>query len=69
MKTTLKLAAGLALSALCFTAQAQTTPMKESKMEKKEGKMEAKMDKKEGKMMHGKMHKEKMAGEKMKTKM
>ena len=69
MKNTLKLAAGLALSGLFLTAHAQTTPMKEAKMEKKEGKMDAKMEKKEGKMMHGKMHKEKMAGEKMKTKM
>ncbi|GAA4494939.1 hypothetical protein GCM10023172_05910 [Hymenobacter ginsengisoli] len=72
MKNTLKLAAGLVLSGLFFTAHAQTTPMKEgSKMEeKKESKME---EKKENKMMHskmhGKMHKEKMAGEKMKAKM
>ncbi|MGI4761714.1 MAG: hypothetical protein ACRYF0_13475 [Janthinobacterium lividum] len=68
MKNTLKLVAGLALSGLFLTAHAQTTPMKESKMEKKEGKMEAKMNKKEGKM-EGKKQKTKMDGEKMKTKM
>ncbi|QKG54517.1 hypothetical protein [Hymenobacter sp. BRD67] len=71
MNNTLKLAAGLALSGLFFTAHAQTTPAKESKMEeKKESKMEEKKENKmkEGKM-HGKMHKEKMGDEKMKAKM
>jgi hypothetical protein len=69
MKNTLKLAASLALSGLFLTAHAQTTPMKEGKMEKKEAKMEKKEDKMMEGKKHGKMYKEKMAGEKMKAKM
>ncbi|WP_151087169.1 hypothetical protein [Hymenobacter baengnokdamensis] len=72
MNNTLKLAAGLALSGLFFSAHAQTTPAPaaqtapaaDSKMA--DTKMHGKM--KEGKM-HGKMQKTKMTDEKTKTKM
>ena len=57
MKNSLKLVAGLALSGLFLTAQAQTAPpMQDGKMDKDKDKM-------------GKKHKEKMNGEKMKAKM
>jgi len=62
MNTLCKFAAGLALSGLCLTAYAQTTPMPQDRP-MPEGKMaDGKM--KEGKM-HGKMHKEKMGEGKM----
>jgi hypothetical protein len=77
MNTFCKLAAGLALSGLCLTAHAQTTPMPqdrpmpEGKMadgKMKEGKMKGKMHK--DKMGTGKMtKKEKMKGDKMEPKM
>ena len=74
MKNALKFAAAIALTGLCFAANAQTKPMKEGKMESKtEEKMESKktemkedkMEAKGGKMHHGKMHSTKT----MKTKM
>ena len=73
MNNTFKLVAALALTGICFSANAQTTkPMpKDGKMEtKSEEKMETKkmemkedkMEAKGGKMMHhGKMHHGKMA--------
>ncbi len=77
MKSACKLVAGLALSGLFLTAQAQTAPMPQDRpstdgqmMDKKmkDGKMSGKM--KKDKMHGGKMMKrDKMADDKMKTKM
>lgn len=77
MKNACKLVAGLALASLSLTAYAQTTPMPQDRpttdgqmMDKKmhDGKMKGKM--KKDKMGDGKMmKKDKMAGEKTKTKM